>query len=88
MIAERIRQVRLDAGFTLEQLADKIGMTKQVISKYENGKSEPNTSVIMKLVKALSHEPGYLLHEPETTMHWLGYRSRVNLGLKAREGIQ
>jgi Zn-dependent peptidase ImmA (M78 family) len=88
MIAERIRQARLAADLTQEQLADKVGMTKQVISKYENGKSEPNASVIMKLAQALRQEPGYFLRQPQTTVDWLGYRSRANLGVKAREGIQ
>lgn len=88
MIAERIRQARLAAGFTQEQLADKMGMTKQVISKYENGKSEPSASVIMKLAKALGQEPGYFLRQPQTTVDWLGYRSRASMGVKVREGIQ
>lgn len=88
MFAERIRQARLAAGFTQEQLANRVGMTKQVISKYENNKSEPNASVIMKLAQALSQEPSYFLRQPQTTVDWLGYRSRANLGVKAREGIQ
>lgn len=88
MIAERIRQARLAAGFTQEQLADTVGMTKQVISKYENDKSEPNASVIMKLARALNQEPGYFLSQPQTKVDWMGYRSRANLGVKAREGIQ
>jgi len=88
MIAERIRQARLAAGFTQEQLADALEMTKQVISKYENGKSEPTASVIMKLAKALGQEPTYFLQQPQTTVDWLGYRSRASLGVKAREGIQ
>jgi Zn-dependent peptidase ImmA (M78 family)/transcriptional regulator with XRE-family HTH domain len=88
MIAERIRQARLAAGFTQEQLADTVGMTKQVISKYENDKSEPNASVIIKLARALNQEPGYFLRQPQTRVDWMGYRSRANLGVKAREGIQ
>lgn len=88
MIAERIRQARLAAGFTQEQLADTVGMTKQVISKYENGKSEPNASAIMKLARALHQEPSYFLSQSQTKVDWIGYRSRANLGVKAREGIQ
>jgi transcriptional regulator with XRE-family HTH domain len=61
VIAERIRQAWLAAGFTHEQLADTVGMTKQAISKYENGKSKPTASVIMKLAKALDQEPTYFL---------------------------
>jgi Zn-dependent peptidase ImmA (M78 family)/transcriptional regulator with XRE-family HTH domain len=88
MIAERIRQARLAADLTQGQLADKMGMTKQVISKYENGRSEPSSSVIVKLAQALSQEPGYFLRQPQTTIDWLGYRSKANLGAKTREGIQ
>ncbi len=75
MIAERIRQARLAADLTQEQLADKVGMTKQVISKYENGKSEPNASVIMKLTQALSQEPGYFLRQPQRK--WIGWVTAV-----------
>ncbi|NDJ36474.1 MAG: ImmA/IrrE family metallo-endopeptidase [Chloroflexi bacterium] len=88
MIAERIRQARLAAGFTQEQLADALHMTKQVISKYENGRSEPTASIIMKLAQALDRNPAYFLREPQIQVSWLGYRSRSSLGQRAREGIQ
>ncbi|HEX8986676.1 MAG TPA: helix-turn-helix transcriptional regulator [Rhodocyclaceae bacterium] len=36
-LAALLRQVRLDAGMTQAQLAEKLGQTQSYVSKYENG---------------------------------------------------
>ena len=37
-MGDRIRQMRIDAGMTQEELAEKLGLQKSAIAKYENGK--------------------------------------------------
>lgn len=39
--ASRLRQAREQAGFTQQDLAKKLGVTKNAISNYENGVSSP-----------------------------------------------
>jgi transcriptional regulator with XRE-family HTH domain len=38
-LAERIHHIRSTQGLTMQELADKLGITKNAISKLENGKS-------------------------------------------------
>lgn len=52
-LAVRIRDLRLNAGLTQEQLAEKIGVKKQNISRYENGRVEPNIRTAKKIADAL-----------------------------------
>jgi transcriptional regulator with XRE-family HTH domain len=49
-----LRQLRQDAGMTLEQVAGAIGMTRSTVSKYETGKILPLVSVVERLADALN----------------------------------
>lgn len=40
ILAERLKEERLKAGLTQEQLAEKIGTKKSYISRIENGKAD------------------------------------------------
>ncbi|MCQ2426879.1 MAG: helix-turn-helix domain-containing protein [Clostridia bacterium] len=52
--AEAIRNARIKAGMTQEELADKIGVSRRTVNSYENGKSWPkNNSRYKQLAKAL-----------------------------------
>ncbi|MBO3311650.1 helix-turn-helix domain-containing protein [Clostridium perfringens] len=50
---ERIKQARIYRGLSQAQLADKLNVTKQAISKYETNKMNLNISTIALLPKAL-----------------------------------
>lgn len=45
-IAVRLKEVRLFLGFTLEEMADRTGVTKQLLSRYENGQGYLNQETI------------------------------------------
>jgi transcriptional regulator with XRE-family HTH domain len=55
-IGRRIRDARENAGFTQQQLAEKLGITQQILSKIENGKYGIRVEVI-KAVATLCHVP-------------------------------
>ena len=52
-IGERIKNLRISAGLTQEELALKIGLKKQNISRYENSHCEPNIRTAKKIADAL-----------------------------------
>jgi len=52
-IGERIKNLRISAGLTQEELAQRIGVKKQNISRYENGRVEPNIRTAKKIADAL-----------------------------------
>ena len=49
---ERIREIRKDAGLTLEKFGAKIGITAPSCSQLESGKTNPSQQTIMNICRA------------------------------------
>lgn len=49
MIGARIKKLRLESGMTQKQLADKLFVSPQAISRWENDEVEPSISIISKM---------------------------------------
>ena len=50
---ESLRQIREERGMTQEQLAEFLGTTKQVISRYETGQRVPKLTVAQEYARRL-----------------------------------
>lgn len=50
---ERLKEARLFNQKTISEIADLLDVTKQMVSKYENGKSSPSLDSIFKLIQEL-----------------------------------
>jgi len=48
-LGDRLRRVRTSAGFTLDQTAERAGVTKGYLSKVERGHATPSIAVISRL---------------------------------------
>lgn len=53
ILAERLKEERLKAGLTQEQLAEKIGTKKTYISRIENGKADVQLSTLYRIFEGL-----------------------------------
>lgn len=53
ILAERLKEERLKAGLTQEQLAERIGTKKSYISRIENGKCDVQLSTLHKIFRGL-----------------------------------
>ena len=62
-IGNRIRKNRIDKGMTQEQLASILGYTKQAVSKWENGLSALDITVLPQIVNILGISFNKLLGE-------------------------
>lgn len=61
-----IKQARIAKGFTQEELADKVGVKKSAVAKWENGRvSEIKRTNLKMLADALDLRPSQLLGEEE-----------------------
>lgn len=61
-MADRIKEKRLAMGYTQEELAEKLGLQKSAIAKYENGRVENiKRTVISNMAKILECSPAYLM---------------------------
>ena len=58
---ERLQEVRRRAGLTQEQFAEELRVSRQAVSKWESGASEPNTTNLIALAKLFGVEPQELL---------------------------
>ena len=88
MLGERIRLARLAARMTLRELADKVGVTAQAISKYETGKDMPRQSVLLRLADATKVNTAYLLHPMTVKLHEVEFRKRANLPAKEQQAVR
>ena len=61
-MAQRIKELRKEKGFTLEQVADIVGVGKSTVRKWETGMiANMKRDKIASLAKALGTTPEYLM---------------------------
>ena len=56
-----LKKLRLQEGLTQQQLADKLGVTKSVVSYYELQERSPSPEILMKLSHIFHVSTDYLL---------------------------
>lgn len=66
-LGNRITELRRKIGFTQEQLADKLGLTYQAVSKWENDLSCPDILLLPDLARLLGISIDALLGQPSPT---------------------
>ena len=63
MLNENIKRLRKSKGLSQEELAIKLNVVRQTISKWENGLSVPDSSMLISLANELDTSVGTLLGE-------------------------
>jgi DNA-binding XRE family transcriptional regulator len=61
LTGERIRRARLRAALTQAQLAERIGMSRHAILRFESGRTLPKISDLERIARAVGMELGELL---------------------------
>ena len=59
-----ILKLRTERGMSQEELADKIMVTRQAVSRWENGETVPNNDTLRLITKDLDVSINTLLGEP------------------------
>lgn len=60
-IADRIQYLRKQKGFSQEELADKVGVSRQAVSKWENEQSTPDLEKIIAMSDLFEVTTDYIL---------------------------
>jgi transcriptional regulator with XRE-family HTH domain len=63
LFGKRLRQLRTDAGWTQEQLAEAAGITTTYTSDLERGTKVPSLTIILRISRALRISVSELLRE-------------------------
>ena len=64
-LGEKLRQHRQRCRMTQEFVADTLGVSRQAVSKWENGASDPSTTNLIALGKLYGVAPEELLRQEE-----------------------
>lgn len=68
IIAKNIQDLRISAGMTQIELADKLSYTDKAVSKWERGESVPDVSVLVRISELFGVTLDYLVHEQTETV--------------------
>ena len=60
-LAEALKEHRLQRNMTQDFVAEKIGVSRQAVSKWENGSSDPSTMNLLAIAELYGVEAGELL---------------------------
>jgi transcriptional regulator with XRE-family HTH domain len=63
IFGKRLRQLRLDAGWTQEQLAEAAGITTTYTSDLERGTKVPSLTIVLRISRALRISTADLLRD-------------------------
>ena len=77
--ATKLRLGRKAAGLSQDALAQAIGVSKQMISKYESGQSGPDSDGLLRLAKALNRNLDYFFRAPQLDLDQVSFRKRARL---------
>jgi transcriptional regulator with XRE-family HTH domain len=58
---QNVRRLRVEKGWSQEDYADRAGIHRTYVSDIERGRRNPTITVVERLAKALTIEPGRLL---------------------------
>lgn len=62
-LSEKLQTLRKRAGFSQEQLAERLNVTRQAVSKWETGEGKPDIDNLLPLARLLDTTVDYLLDE-------------------------
>ena len=64
-VGKHIKKIRKEKNLTQDDLAERLHCTRQTISNYENGKSEPGIEILIELAGVLEVEIDDLIYGPQ-----------------------
>lgn len=84
-LGNRIHQLRKENGLSQEQLAEKMGVSRQAVSKWELGESTPDTDKIIGMSQLFDVSTDYLLgNQMETPEEQSAQKTESSIGFLAR----
>lgn len=88
IVSKKIKSGRKLRSLSQQKLADEIGVSKQMISKYENSISIPSSKVLIELAKALQLNVDYFFTPPTVELGTINFRKKSKLTTKRLEAIK
>ncbi len=87
MIGKNIKKFRIDKNITQDELAEKLCVTRQAVSNWERGKTEPDIETLQKLAETLEITIEELIYGERRKTKKLHIAFRIDPGQAAGQGI-
>lgn len=87
---QRLKAARLIAGLSMDALVAKMenSISKQAISKYENGLMSPDSKIVLRLADALCVKPDFFFSQINLPLEAVNFRKKAALGKKEIESLK
>ncbi|MCK4790582.1 MAG: ImmA/IrrE family metallo-endopeptidase [Desulfobacteraceae bacterium] len=76
-LGERIKQARNLLGYNMRDLARKVGVSHNAISKYERGEMTPSSGILIQLATALEVQVDYFFRQVKVNLGKPQFRSKI-----------
>jgi Zn-dependent peptidase ImmA (M78 family)/DNA-binding XRE family transcriptional regulator len=76
IFAYRLKNARLMKGFSLQYLANEIGVSKPMIAKYEKAQSLPDSTHLIRLSEILGVKPDYFFQAEAISLNHINFRKK------------
>jgi Zn-dependent peptidase ImmA (M78 family)/DNA-binding XRE family transcriptional regulator len=87
MFGERLKRARAAAGLSMQALAQQVGVSANMIKKYEHAQSMPGSAVLIRLSNALGVRSEYFFRPVKVALEGVEYRKRVKTPAKILKRI-
>lgn len=67
VFGKRLKELRKEHGYTIEQFADMVGISKSTLGYYENDKRMPDIEILARIANVLNVNADYLIGRTNTT---------------------
>ena len=67
VFGKRLKELRKANGYTIEQFADMVGISKSTLGYYENDKRMPDIEILSRIANVLNVNADYLIGRTNTT---------------------
>lgn len=88
IIGARIKNSRIHKGYSLQEVADKISVSKQMISKYEKNLSIPSSDKLIALSKLFDQKIDYFFRKAEVEIGEINFRKKSSFPAKKLNSLK
>ena len=88
IVSYRIKNARKLNGLSQQEVADEVGVSKQMISKYEKGLSIPDSSKLIKLARLFDLKVDYFFRSNKVELGEVNFRKKSKFSVKKQEALK
>ncbi len=88
IFSQRLKSARIKSGFSQQELATHLAISKQAVSKYENGKMLPGSTLLIQIASVLGQKADYFFRPFTISLENVEFRKRDRLGERSVESIK